>query len=88
MDSNLKSDEESTGDTDNIGKRMPYRVCSKTDRIKVITTKPVNEMQINSSALHKPGRPESRKVLRLTKVNSVDIIQTKAIQDGNRALPR
>ena len=83
MDSNLKSDEESTGDTDNIGKRMPYRVCSKTDRIKVITTKPVNEMQINSSALHKPGRPESRKVLRLTKVNSVDVIETKAIQDGN-----
>ena len=85
MDSNLiiKSDQESTGDIDNIEQKLSYRLCCKTERTKVITTKPVNEMQINSSALHKPGRPESRKALRLTKVNSVDIIQTKAIQDGN-----
>ena len=83
MDSNFKSDQESTGDIDNIEKKLPDRLCCKTERIQVITKRPVNEVQINSSALHKPGRSESRKVLRLTKVNSVDIIQTKAIQDGN-----
>ena len=83
MSPNLKSDQESTGDIGNIDKRIPYRLCCKTD-IKVITTKPVNEKQINNSALHERERPESREVLRLTKVNSVDIIQTKAaIQDGN-----
>lgn len=82
MSSNLKSDQESTGEIDNI-ERIPYRLCCKTDRIKVISTKPVTEEQINSSALHEPERPGSREILRLTKVNSVDIIQTKAIQDGN-----
>lgn len=82
MSPNLKSDQESTGDIDNIEKRIAYRLCCKTDRIKVITTKTVNEVQINSSALHEPQRLEAREVLRLTKVSTVDKIQTKAIQDG------
>ena len=78
MDSSLKFDQDS-----DIEKRIPYRLCCKEDRLKGITTRPVNEVQINNSTQHGPERLESREVLRLTKVNSVDIIQTKAIQDGN-----
>ena len=65
MSPDLKSDQESTGDIDNVDKRIPYRLCCKTDRIKVTTTKPVNEKQINNSALHERERPESREVLGL-----------------------
>lgn len=75
-------DQDSAADIDNNEKRIPYRLCYK-DRIKVITTRPVNEVQINKSTFYEPERLESRGVLRLTKVNSVDVIQTKTIQDGN-----
>lgn len=83
MDSSSKFDQDSAGDIDNIEKRIPYRLGCKKDRIKVVTTRPVNEVQINNSTQHEPERLQSREVLRLTKVNSVDIIQTNAIQDGN-----
>lgn len=80
MDSSLKFDQES--DIDNSEKRTPYRLCYK-DRIKVITTQPVNADKIINTSLSEPERLASREVLRLTKVNSVDIIQTKTIHDGN-----
>ena len=83
MDSSLKFDQDSVGDIDNIERRIPYRLCCEKDRIKVVTTRPVNGVEINSSTSHEPERLVSREVLRLTKVNSVDIIQTEAIQDGN-----
>lgn len=88
MDSSLKFDQDSAGDIDNIEKRIPYRLGCKKDRIKVVTTRPVNEVQINNSTQHEPERLQSREVLRLTKVNSVDIIQTNAIQDGNSTKKR
>ena len=83
MDSSLKLDQDSAGDIDNNEKTTPYRLCCKKDRIKVITTRPLNEVQINNSTSHEPERLESREVLRLTKVNSVDIIKMKTIQDGS-----
>lgn len=85
MDSSLKFDQDSAGDIDNIEKTIPYRLGCKKDRIKVVTTRPVNEVQINNSTQHEPERLQSREVLRLTKVNSVDIIQTNAIQDGRNS---
>lgn len=88
MDSSLKFDQDSAGDIDNIEKTIPYRLGCKKDRIKVVTTRPVNEVQINNSTQHEPERLQSREVLRLTKVNSVDIIQTNAIQDGNSTKKR
>ena len=83
MDSSLKLDQDSAGDTDNNEKTAPYRLCCKKDRIKVITTRPLNEVQINNSTSHEPERFDSREVLRLTKVNSVDNIKMKTIQDGS-----
>lgn len=46
-------DQDSAADIDNNEKRIPYRLCYK-DRIKVITTRPVNEVQINKSTFYEP----------------------------------
>lgn len=77
MDSSLKFDQESAVDIDNIDKRTSYRLCYK-DRIKVISARSNADKTINTTL-----REPSREVLRLTKVNSVNIIQTKIIHDGN-----
>jgi len=83
MNSSLKFEQDSAGDIYNIEKRIPYRLCCKEDRIKVGTKRPANKVQIINSSQHEPERLESREVLRLTKVNSVEIVQTKATQDKN-----
>ena len=51
--------------------------------MKVINTQQADEDKIINTGFKEPERQDTRKVLRLTKVNSVDKIQTKAIQDGN-----
>lgn len=82
MDSSLKFDQECAVDFDNNEKRTPYRLCYN-DRIKVINAQAVNADKIINPSLREPERLASREVLRLTRVNSVDIIQTKTIHDGN-----
>lgn len=46
-------------------------------------TRPVNADKIINSTLRETERLESREILRLAKVYSVDTIQTKSTQDGN-----
>ena len=81
MDSSLKFNQENVANIDDNEKRIPYRLCYK-DRMKVTETWPVKG-QIMSVRFHEQERLGSRKVLRLTKVNSVNAIQTNTIQDGN-----
>ena len=81
MDSSLKFNQENVANIDDNEKRIPYRLCYK-DRMKVTETWPVKE-KIMSIRFHEQEGLESRKVLRLTKVNSVNAIQTNTIQDGN-----
>lgn len=71
MDKSFKFDQDSAGDVDNNKKKIPYRLCCKKDRIKVISTS------------GEPERLGSREVLRLSKVNSVDIIKAKTTHDSN-----
>lgn len=79
MDSSLKFDHGSAENIYNNEKRIPYRLCYN-DKIKVIPTRPVYEEKISNTTFQEQ---ESRAVLPLAKVNSVDIIQTKIIHDAN-----
>lgn len=85
MDKSFKFDQDSAGDVDSNNKKIPYRLCCEKDRIKVISTRPItDEVPItNNSTSGEPERLLSREVLWLSKVNSVDIIKAKTIQDSN-----
>lgn len=82
MNSAIKFDQENAGIEKNE-ERIPYRLCYK-DRIKVINIRPTNEDKIIDTTrdqLHEPDFPETREVLRMATVNSVDAIQTRAIHE-------
>ena len=83
MDKSFKFDQDSAGDVDSNNKKIPYRICCEKDRIKVISTRSINGVPINNSTSGEPERLVSREVLRLSKVNSVEIIKAKTIQDSN-----
>jgi len=75
MNSALKFHQENA-DIDNDAKKIPYRLCCK-ERIKIISTRLEDQDKIINTTLHEPNRPETREVLRMTKVNSVDNVETK-----------
>lgn len=82
MNSAIKFDQDNAGIEKNE-KRIPYRLCYK-DMIKVINIRPTNEDKIIDTTrdqLHEPDCPETREVLRMATVNSVDAIQTRAIHE-------
>ena len=82
MDSVLKFDQENADISVKNEEKTPYRLCYR-DRIKVINTRPaLNEDKIINTTFHETEKPETREVLRMAKVNSVDIIQTKAIHEN------
>lgn len=83
MDKSFKFDQDSAGDVDSNNKTIRYRLCCEKDKIKVISTRPINEVPINNPTSGEPERLVSREVLRLSKVNSVAIIKAKTIQDSN-----
>lgn len=81
MNSSLKFDARILPDSENNERKTPYRLCFK-DKIRVINTRRfANEDKKLNSDLWKSERPEMRAFLRPTKVNSVEMMETRVIQD-------
>ena len=77
MDSGLKFDhkQQMDGGKREFDERIPYGPCF-TDRVKNTDTLPVEVKRTSTSGFYNPERSQSRKVLPLTRLNSVDAIQT------------
>lgn len=81
MNSSLKFDAKTLPDCENNERKTPYRLCYR-DKIRVINTRCfANEDEKLNSDLWKSEKPEMRAFLLPTKVNSVEMMETRVIQD-------
>lgn len=81
MNSSLKFDAKTLPNSENNERKTPYRLCYR-DKIRVINTRRfANEDEKLNSDLWKSERPEMRAFLLPTKVNSVEMMETRVIQD-------
>lgn len=83
MNSSLKFDAKILPDSENNERKTPYRLCYR-DKIRVLNTRRfANEDKKLSTDfdLGKSEKPKMRAFLRPTKVNSVEIMEARVIQD-------